>query len=252
MLHQSITNERQNVLSYPVDLVDQEKAIHLIEQAWNHGQGMHVITINAEMIITAQNNSHLDRIIRRSDLVIADGAGVILALKLNGHHINRLPGIELAQYVLAQAATKSIPVSLIGGTTDTLNILYRTLPETYPGLKLVACHDGYFETQKEESIIKGISASGAALVLVAMGIPRQEYFIEHARKESNAVFIGIGGSFDIWSGAKNRAPAVLRNCHLEWLYRLICEPWRFQRMSAALPNFAWQIMVEFLKQRISQ
>lgn len=250
MSHQTIADERQSILGYPVDLVDQDKALSIIEQAWSSHNGMHVITLNAEMIIAAQKDKSLDKIIRQANLVIADGAGVVLALKLYGQHISRLPGIELAQLTLSHAAVKNIPVALVGGTTDVLNVLRHTLPETYPGLKLVSCHDGYFQAVQEQSVIKTINESGAQLVLVAMGVPRQEYFIDLCRKTtSQAVFIGVGGSFDIWSGSKVRAPAVFRNCHLEWLYRLICEPWRFKRMSAALPKFAYQIIVEFFNDK---
>jgi len=220
----------------------------MIEKAWSSHKGMHVVTLNAEMIIAAQKDKRLDKIIRQANLVIADGAGVVLALKLYGRHIKRLPGIELAQMALSRAAAQNIPVALIGGKIRVLDILGSTLPETYPGLKLVACHDGYFQAAKEESVIQTINDSGAQLVLVAMGIPRQDYFIELARHTaSQAVFIGVGGSFDVWSGNKRRAPIIFQNYHLEWLYRLLSEPWRFKRMSMALPKFACQVIVEFLQ-----
>jgi len=248
MSRQIITNKRQSILGYPVDLVDQKTALSTIENAWSSHVGMHVITLNAEMIVAAQKDKVLDRIIRQADMVIADGAGVVLALKLHGIHINRLPGIELAQFALSHAANRNIPVALIGGTADVLETLRRVLLDIYPDLKLAACHDGYFSATEEPSIIKTISDSGAQLVLVAMGVPRQEYFIDLCRKSMpNPVFIGVGGSFDIWSGRKNRAPAIFRNCHLEWLYRLISEPSRFKRIGTSLPIFAWQIMVDFLK-----
>lgn len=250
MSHQSVIDGRQSVLGYPVDLVDQDMAMSIIDQAWSSHNGLHVITLNAEMIIAAQKDTRLDKIIRQANLVVADGSGVALALKLFGHHFSRLPGIELAQQALACAAEKNIPVALIGSTTNVLELLCHTLLDTYPGLKLVACHDGYFQVMHEQSVIKTINDSGAQLVLVAMGIPRQEYFIDLCRQIAvQAVFIGVGGSFDIWSGIKNRAPAIFRNCHLEWLYRLVSEPWRFKRMGAALPNFACQIIIEFLKNK---
>lgn len=248
MSHQFITNERQKVLGYPVDLVGQDNAMSIIDTAWSSNSGMHVITLNAEMIIAAQSNSRLDQIIRQANLVVADGAGVVLALKLYGCQIGRLPGIELAQLALADATAKNIPIALIGGTPDVLNVLRQTLPQTYPGINLVVCQDGYFQESQEQTIIKTIKDSGVQLILVAMGIPRQEYFIELCRQTiSQAVFIGVGGSFDIWSGTKSRAPAIFRSFHLEWLYRLLSEPWRFKRMSQSLPKFAYQIIVDFFK-----
>jgi len=250
MSHQIITNSRQSVLGYPVDLVDEAAAISTIRDAWASNSGMHVITLNAEMIIAAQKDEILDRIIRQANLVIADGAGVVLALKLRGKTIGRLPGIELAQLALFHAAEKNIPVCLIGGAPAVLETLGNILPDTYPGLKLVNCRDGYFQATEEQSVIQTIRDSGARLVLVAMGVPRQEYFIDLCRKSlPNSVFIGVGGSFDIWSGKKNRAPAIFRNCNLEWLYRLINEPSRYKRMGSALPLFAWQVLADFFKSK---
>jgi N-acetylglucosaminyldiphosphoundecaprenol N-acetyl-beta-D-mannosaminyltransferase len=250
MSHQIITDNRQSVLGYPVDLVDEAAAISTIRNAWASNSGMHVITLNAEMIIAAQKDEILDRIIRQANLVIADGAGVVFALKLRGKNISRLPGIELAQLALFHAAEKNIPVSLIGGTDEVLERLRNVLPDAYPDLKLVAYCNGYFQAAEEQSVIKTISDSSARLVLVAMGVPRQEYFIDLCRKSlPNAVFIGVGGSFDIWSGKKNRAPAIFRNCNLEWLYRLISEPSRYKRMGSALPVFAWQVLVDFFKSK---
>jgi N-acetylglucosaminyldiphosphoundecaprenol N-acetyl-beta-D-mannosaminyltransferase len=247
MSYHQATNNRQNVLGYPIDLINKDQVLHLIENAWDSRSSMHVVTLNAEMIIAAQNDERLGEIIRQAELVIADGAGVVLALQLKGQHIRRLPGIELAQFSLANAAQKKIPVALIGGSIQTLNALYQHLPQTYPGLNLVACHDGYFDLEKEQSIILELNASGAQLVLVAMGVPKQEYFIRQAGKQVNAVFIGVGGSFDIWSGNKTRAPLLFRELHLEWLYRLYREPWRYKRMASALPTFAWQVASELLK-----
>lgn len=250
MSHQSMANGYPSVLSYSVNMADQDKVLSIIEGAWLSNTSLHIVTLNAEMIIAAQRDERLDKIIRRADLSIADGAGVVLALKLFGYNIKRLPGIELAQAALGRAAAKNIPVALIGGQREALAVLCRTLPEKYTGLKLVACHDGYFQGAEEQSILENIKESEARLVLVAMGVPRQEYFIELARQSaSQAVFIGVGGSFDVWSGQKMRAPAIFQRYHLEWLYRLLSEPWRFKRMSMALPEFAWQVVVEFLKKK---
>ncbi len=250
MSHQFVADQRHYVLTYPVDQVDRDSAISIIEEAWSSHKGLHIITLNAEMIMAAQKDHCLDKIIHQSDLAIADGAGVVLALKLYARNIKRLPGIELAQLALARAAAKNIPVALIGGKADILDVLCRTLPEKYPGLKIAVCHDGYFQPEKEQTIIKEISDSRAQLVLIAMGVPRQEYFIKQARQASAAVFIGVGGSFDVWSGQKSRAPAIFQNYHLEWLYRLLSEPWRFKRMGLALPEFAYQVLVEFFKKKL--
>jgi len=245
-------NNRPHVLSYGVDLVSQDEALAIIARAWQTNNGLHVITLNAEMIIAAKRDPKLDNIIRQANLVIADGAGVVLALKLNGHNIKRLPGIELAQSTLSIAASQKIPVALIGGQTEVLQQLSLTLPKQYPDLNLVACKDGYFKSEDEPEIITNVAQARPQLILVAMGVPRQEYFIAQLRKTMpQAVCIGVGGSFDIWAGKKKRAPVIFQSCHLEWLYRLLSEPWRFKRMSMALPEFAAQVIIEHWQKKLS-
>ena len=196
-------NNRLYVLSYAVDQIDQDQALALINQAWHTENGLHVVTLNAEMIVAAEQDTKLDRIIRQANLVIPDGAGIVLALKLNGHNIERLPGIELAQLALSTAASQKIPVALIGAQTEVLEQLRLTLPTQYPNLNLVTCQDGYFRLENEEDVIAKIGQANPRLVLVAMGVPRQEYFIAQLRKTlPQAVCIGVGGSFDIWAGRK--------------------------------------------------
>jgi N-acetylglucosaminyldiphosphoundecaprenol N-acetyl-beta-D-mannosaminyltransferase len=248
---QTNTDFRKHVLSFPVDLVNQAKALSIIEERWHSNADLHVITLNAEMIMAAQKDKKLGNIIRESNLVIPDGAGIVFSLKLKGYNTARLPGIELARSVLQLAASEGISVALVGGSLEVLNYLSHALPREIPGLKLVFCQDGYFDSNEENAIMNNINDLHAQLVLVAMGIPRQEYFIEQALKTTkHTVFIGVGGSFDVWAGKKTRAPQIWQACHLEWLYRLINEPWRFKRMGSTLPGFAFQVMVEFLQSKL--
>jgi exopolysaccharide biosynthesis WecB/TagA/CpsF family protein len=129
-----------------------------------------------------------------------------------------------------------------------LNYLKYSLPQQIPGLNLVYCQDGYFGADQLQTIIDNIHAQNAQLVLVAMGVPKQEYFIEKAQLGTNhAVFIGVGGSFDVWADKKLRAPKVWQDYQVEWLYRLISEPWRFERMANTLPIFACQVIFNQIK-----
>lgn len=242
---------RLHVLGYPVDLSDQTEALTFIKDCWNGNKGLHVVTLNAEMIVTAQKDKNLNRIIHQSNLVIPDGAGVVLALKLQGYRTCRLPGIELSYSALQLAAENNIPVALIGASAEVLNYLQHTLPQQIPALKLVFCHNGYFNASQQEKVITELNSSRAQLVLIAMGVPRQEYFIEQALKTTNhTVFIGVGGSFDVWAGKAQRAPKIWQDCHLEWLYRLTKDPGRFKRMSTTLPKFACQVIFESLRNKM--
>jgi N-acetylglucosaminyldiphosphoundecaprenol N-acetyl-beta-D-mannosaminyltransferase len=235
---------RQNVLGYPVDTVDLTRATEVIEQAWADGKPMHVVTLNAEMVITAQKNCELDRIIRRAHLIVPDGAGVVWALALAGNKVQRLPGIDLAWQAVASAAKTKRKVALIGGKQELLAQVQKNLETAHPGLQIVACQDGYFGSDQEAEIVDAISEKEPDLILVALGVPKQEYFIDRfaASHFAKSVSIGVGGSFDVWSGVKKRAPIIWQKLNLEWLYRLLCEPWRAQRMASSLPNFALQVL----------
>jgi N-acetylglucosaminyldiphosphoundecaprenol N-acetyl-beta-D-mannosaminyltransferase len=239
----STNRTRQKVLGYPVDVVDEPLALSVIEDAWTRGRGMHVVTLNAEMVVAAQQDAELDRIIRHAHLIVPDGAGVVFAVKLNGQEISRLPGIELAAGALSRAAAAGVKVALLGGKPEVMEMLLEVLPQRYPGLNIVSSRNGYFTVDEQEEVIDQIAEHEPQLLLVALGVPKQEYFIDHlSARLPHTVKIGVGGSFDVWTGQVKRAPAIMRKLSLEWLYRLVKEPWRFSRIMSALPNFFFQVL----------
>ncbi len=238
---------RKQVLGYPVDLVDETQAIELIERSWSQKKGMHVVTLNAEMCIQAQRDSELDQVVRHARLIVPDGAGPALALSLQGFKTPRVPGIELAHLALSAAARQGVSVALLGGKPETMDSLLTVLPKMHPGLKISYSHHGYFTESDEEEIVSAIKEGAPALVLVALGVPKQEYFINRwLHFLPGSVVMGVGGSFDVWTGNVQRAPEFYRKNGLEWFYRLKCEPWRFQRMASTLPSFALQVLFRWL------
>lgn len=239
---------RHKVLGYPVDVVDEENAIKVVQAAWQNEKGIHIVTLNAEMVVQAQENQELDRIIRHAHLIIPDGAGVVWALKLQGQESSRLPGIELAQKTLEFACREGRRVALIGGKPEVMVALKELLPKLYPGIKIVGAQDGYFSKDQEDEIVDDLMTHEPELILVALGVPKQEYFIDRWHNSfPKAVMVGVGGSFDVWTGVVKRAPAFFRKCHLEWFYRLISEPWRAKRMMSSLPRFGFQVLGSAMK-----
>lgn len=235
---------RQKVLGYPVDVVTEEQALRMIEESWAQSKSMHVVTLNAEMVIQAQEDNRLDRIVRHAHLIVPDGAGAVFALKLDGHDCVRVPGVELAERSLSAAARDGVPVALLGSKPEIVEKLLRDLPKIHPGLKICASHDGYLSGDREEEVVREIAEAKPGLLLVAMGVPRQEYFIDKwLNLFPGTVVIGVGGSFDVFAGAVKRAPSIFQSLHLEWFYRLIKEPWRFSRMASTLPKFAIQVLL---------
>lgn len=242
----STTNRsRQKVLGYPVDVVDETLALSIIEDAWERRKPLHTVTLNAEMVVAAQQDPQLDRIIRHAHLIVPDGAGVVWAIKLNGQEVSRLPGIELAAGALARAAVGKRKVALLGGKPEVMEQLLEVLPERYPGIEIAIQQHGYFSIDDEESIVDRFAAEEPELMLVALGVPKQEYFIDRWNAQfPHTVMIGVGGSFDVWTGQVKRAPLLMRKLSLEWLYRLCKEPWRFKRIMSALPSFFLQVLQE--------
>ncbi|TVQ51635.1 MAG: WecB/TagA/CpsF family glycosyltransferase [Spirulina sp. DLM2.Bin59] len=203
--------------------------------------GTHIITLNAEMAMLAERTPELAQILHRADLIVPDGAGVIFYLRLRRKKQRRCPGIELAAQLIEELGRDPQPRTLVffgaaPGVADTAAQRWRS---RFPRLTIHAQH-GYLNPQEQGDFAQQLAQWQPDLILVGLGVPRQEYWItQHRHYCPHATWIGIGGSFDIWAGTKQRAPRWLRENHLEWLYRLYQEPWRWRRM-LVLPHFAWR------------
>ncbi|MGB3786838.1 MAG: WecB/TagA/CpsF family glycosyltransferase [Phormidesmis sp.] len=202
-------------------------------------KGTHVITLNAEMCMQAQQDRALSQFIESADLVVPDGSGIELYFRLlRGQAIHRYPGIELAADLL-QGLDSRKKVAFYGGKPAIVEEAAAYWRSQNSQLNLVVVQHGYVKGAEFDSFLEQLKQAQPDLVFVGLGVPRQEFWIsEYRHLCPNAVWIGVGGSYDIWSGSKARAPLRMRNLHLEWLYRLYQEPWRWRRMMA-LPQFAW-------------
>ena len=231
--------ETTDVLGLPIHLA---QYVDWLTDQLQQQHGVHVVTLNAEMAIAAETDAALAAVIRKADLVIPDGSGVVLYLKLRGYPVQRCPGIELAERLLQQAAQQSspCPVFFYGGKPGVNQIAAEKLKQGIPGLAIAATEHGYLSEAEQDHLLQLLQQLQPPIILVGLGVPRQEFWIaDHRYLCPHSIWIGVGGSFDIWAGIKDRAPAVLRDNHLEWVYRLYQEPWRWRRM-LALPQFAWR------------
>jgi len=221
--------------------------VNWVEQRLLQKQGTHVVTINAEMAMLARNNPELATTIDRADLVVPDGSGVVLYARSQGENISRCPGIELAENAVKLVHQHQLRVFLIGGQVGVAETVAKQWQEKFSGLSIDGIQHGYFDRTSEPQLLEQLCTSQPDLILVGLGVPRQEFWIEqHRQLCPNATWIGVGGSFDVWSGLKDRAPKWLRDSHLEWTYRLYQEPWRWRRM-LALPQFAWQVALQSMR-----
>jgi len=233
-----------SVLGLPVHIMTDYSG-WLLERLQN-GVGTHVVTLNAEMTMQAEQNKSLAQVIKSAELVVPDGAGVVLFLRwLRWQKVQRVPGIELAETLLRQLGQKQTGASVFfyGGAPGVADKAAEFWLSQVPGLRVAGTHSGFHSQAEEEQLRRTLAQLQPQVIFVGLGVPRQELWIAQNRKFCpRAIWIGVGGSFDIWSGIKDRAPAWLANNHLEWLYRLYKEPWRWRRM-LALPKFAVKSLV---------
>ena len=237
----NVTDPRQaRVLGIPVNVCADVLAAAVSLHDKGGGQ---IVTLNAEMTMAALEDSALAEAIHGADLVIPDGAGVVWALGLQGIRVRRTPGIELARGLLEHAAAKGWGVALVGSSPLVLEGLCHRLKAEIPGLHLVMAIHGYNPPEAWPDLEKRLLAMDPDLVLVALGVPRQELWIQSLPDPLQGIWMGVGGSFDVWAGTKKRAPTWMGKIHLEWLYRLIQEPSRWRRM-LALPAFMGAVLSE--------
>lgn len=203
--------------------------------------GGQIVTLNAEMTMAARAQPALGRAIAAAQLVIPDGAGVVWALGRQGLRVRRSPGIELAWRLLEHAAASGWRVALVGASPAVMAQLQAHLRGALPGLELVFTAHGYQPQAAWPALEAQLLASQPDLVLVALGVPRQETWIADLSGRRTGLWMGVGGSFDVWAGVKKRAPRWMGALQIEWLYRLVQEPARWRRM-LALPAFAWAVL----------
>jgi N-acetylglucosaminyldiphosphoundecaprenol N-acetyl-beta-D-mannosaminyltransferase len=235
--------EEASILGLPIHVSD-DYAGWLLDRLQQQ-QGVHVVTLNAEMAIQAEQRDELASIIRQADFIVPDGAGAVLYLRLRGKRVQRCPGIELAETVLQRSTQLEQPCSVFfyGGQPGVSQRAAQCWQQQVPGLTIAGTQHGYISFKEQAQLLQTLTDLQPTLILVGLGVPRQELWIaEHRHLCPNAVWMGVGGSFDIWAGEKTRAPGWLRDNHLEWVYRLYQEPWRWRRMMA-LPKFAWRALI---------
>nr|WP_200897583.1 WecB/TagA/CpsF family glycosyltransferase [Arsukibacterium ikkense] len=195
------------------------------------------IAINPEKVLSAANNSQLRDVIAAADIRYADGIGVVKAIRRRlGRHVERIPGCELWQALMLRAAQFQVPVFIVGAKPE---VLAQTRTQLIAGgTKLVGAVDGYFSD--EAKLIAQIKQSEARIVSVAMGSPRQELLIQRIRQaHPNCFYMGVGGTYDVYTGNVKRAPALWCKLNLEWAYRLLLQPSRIGRQLGLLRYLWW-------------
>ena len=233
---------KETYLGVDVSPLTYEGIIDELRKRMTRGEQSTIIAVNPEKVMTAQDNATLKRLINESTFQIADGIGIILASKLKGGNITeRVTGVDMMARLLAFAKDEQHPIYMYGAKKEVLELAKSNIERDYPGIVIAGSTDGY--EQDEERLIRDIQESGAKILFVALGSPKQELWIERNMKRlpNVQVFQGVGGSFDVFSGTVKRAPKMFRKTGTEWLYRLMTDPSRIKRQMN-LPRFLIRIL----------
>lgn len=230
------------LLGFNIDTFDFETAVEYAKDLLESKKGGQIVTINPEMIEFALKNPDFAEILKSADIVIPDGVGVQIGLKIKGVKAKRIAGIEYSYRLMQECAKNGLPIALVGAKPHILEKACENLKEKIENLNIVYAQDGYF--QNREKVLNELTQSAPRFVLVALGSPRQEEFIKEARKLlPEALMIGVGGSFDVWSGEVQRAPVIYQKLGIEWVYRTAKEPWRLKRIFPTLPKFLFRVIL---------
>jgi UDP-N-acetyl-D-mannosaminouronate:lipid I N-acetyl-D-mannosaminouronosyltransferase len=187
------------------------------------------IAINAEKVMTARGRPDVKATLDAATLRYADGIGVVWALKRKGFDTARIPGCDLWEALMKRAGELNVGVFLLGGQPDVLEQTTQKLTAEFCTPIVGSC-DGYFDD--ESDVIEQIKNSGAQIVTIALGSPKQELFIQKCRKVyPQAFYMGVGGTYDVFTGHVQRAPETFQRLHLEWFYRLLKQPSRAGRQA---------------------
>lgn len=239
-----------DILGISVDKVDMHRAISIFSNLMEKEECSMIVTPNSEILINATKDPSLRGIIESANLVIPDGIGLVYASKILGQPLKeRVTGIDFMEMILIWLQEHGKSIYLLGskpemeGSEGVAELAAKKKQSQYPNLRIVGTHHGYFKPEEEAFLVEEINASGADVLCVALGSPKQEEFIARHRNNLKAkVAIGVGGSLDVWAGTLKRAPEFYQKHGLEWLYRFLQEPTRYKRM-AALPTFMMRVMV---------
>jgi len=226
------------ILSIPIWNVTMDETTDFVFQCIKENRAAIIATANAEMVMKAQTDNELARVLQNADMVIPDGAGVLWAAEQQGDKFKeRVAGFDLACRLLQEAAVRQTAVYLFGGAAGVACTAVEKCSETFGKINVVGIHSGFFTAEEEKQIIQDIRERGTKILLVALGVPKQEKWIyQHLFELGDCVCVGVGGTFDVLAGNSCRAPQWMQRNRLEWLYRLCKEPTRFKRM-LALPKF---------------
>jgi N-acetylglucosaminyldiphosphoundecaprenol N-acetyl-beta-D-mannosaminyltransferase len=235
------------ILGVRVDNATYDDLMEQVDAFVASGKPHHIITVNVEMLVAAHDDPEVARLLEGGDLNVADSAGVMLAARLMGWPLQeRVTGSDGMYRLAAHSARKGYRPYLLGAAPGVAELAAESLKAANPGLEVAGAYAGSPHASEEDDIIHRVRAANPEILLVAYGVPAEEQWIARNRLRLGVpVMVGVGGAFDFAAGVTKRAPGWMRRSGLEWLYRLVREPWRWRRQ-LALPRFLMLVVKQKL------
>ena len=229
-----------------MDILTYNQALECAKSAIDNGENMQVVTINPEMVELAKKDKDFANVLKHSELVVADGVGIKIALKLKGVNQERIGGVDYSRSLIEMCARNNLRLALLGAKEEVINTVCQKLKCEFENLNIVFSHNGYFND--ENAILNEIKKACPQVLLCALGAPKQEFIIYRLKEMlQGCTMVGVGGSFDVFAGCVQRAPIMWQTLGLEWLYRTIKQPERFRRIFPTLPIFLFESIIDSIK-----
>jgi N-acetylglucosaminyldiphosphoundecaprenol N-acetyl-beta-D-mannosaminyltransferase len=219
---------RQYFLGVPIDCLTMAQTIAAVDRAIQGRQRLQHVCVNVAKFVAMRKNKELEQDVCSSDIISADGMGIVWAARLMGIKVpERVPGIDLMVGVIELCAARGYRPYFLGASADVLEACSANIQQSFPGLELAGLQHGYFKSDQECNIIEAIKDSRADCLFIGMPTPRKERLLARFYDDFRVPFImGVGGAFDVFAGQVQRAPRFVQNIGLEWLFRTIQEPLR--------------------------
>lgn len=236
------------ILGVRVDDVTLDEALHQIESFIAAKTPHHIVTVNPEFVMEAQQNVPFAAVLHNAALAVPDGVGLNLAARWHRQPLRaRVPGVDLCERLAALSAQKGYRIFLLGAAPGVAQQTVRVLAQRFPGVQIVGCYAGSPRPEDEPQIHQRIRAAQPDILLVAYGAPAQDLWIARNQAALGVpVAIGVGGTFDELAGVVQRTPRWVQRVGLKWLHRLIQQPWRAKRIYTAVvcfPLAVWRATV---------
>lgn len=237
-------NSKVNILNVSFDNLTQENILKQLNQRMQSQKKTFIVTANPEIVMFANRNPEYMNTLKKADYVVADGIGIVKGARILGTPIaERIAGYDLMCELLKKANHHGYSIYLIGAKEEVIKKTVKKIKTQYPYIEIKGYQNGYFKITNEEVMEKAVREQ-ADIVFVALGFPKQEKWIQDYLKQvPKGLAMGVGGSFDAFTGTVKRAPKYIIRLNLEWLYRLFKQPTRFKRM-LMIPKFLIEIFKE--------